>query len=138
MVELITKQSPVETMTDGDLISRQAALDEALTFFVEYLGGAFDEDSQMLLAQRMNSISFADITETELCEKCQEATERVLNNQGERIKELEAAETSGEWVKNDNGIYVCGNCGYMPSSEGYTYYHYCPNCGARMDGGDTE
>ena len=44
----------------SDLIERQAAVDEALTFFIEYLGGAFDEDSQRLLAQKMNALPSAE------------------------------------------------------------------------------
>ena len=33
----------------ADLIERQAAIDVALTFFVEFLGGAFHEDDQRKL-----------------------------------------------------------------------------------------
>ena len=38
----------------------------------------------------------------------------------------------GEWIVNERGFYVCKNCGYMPTSDGYTYYNFCPNCGADM------
>ena len=64
----------------SDLINREVAIDEVLTFFVEYCGGAFDEDNQRLLAQRMNSLPSVDITETEVCQKCQETIGRVLAN----------------------------------------------------------
>ena len=39
----------------------------------------------------------------------------------------------GEWVLNDDQVYECKDCGYIPSFDGYTYYNYCPNCGAKMD-----
>lgn len=39
-----------------DLISRQAATQTALEFIVEYLGGAFDEDFQRKLIERMNAL----------------------------------------------------------------------------------
>jgi len=39
-----------------DLISRQAAIQTALEFIVEYLGGAFDEDFQKELMERMSAI----------------------------------------------------------------------------------
>lgn len=39
----------------------------------------------------------------------------------------------GEWVLNDDQVYECKDCGYIPSFDGYTYFNYCPNCGARMD-----
>lgn len=39
----------------------------------------------------------------------------------------------GEWVLNDDQVYECKDCGYVPSFDGYTYFNYCPNCGAKMD-----
>lgn len=43
----------------NDLISRQAATQTALEFIVEYLGGAFDEDFQRKLIERMNALPSA-------------------------------------------------------------------------------
>lgn len=40
----------------------------------------------------------------------------------------------GEWVMNDDQVYECKDCGYVPSFDAYTYFNYCPNCGARMEG----
>lgn len=40
----------------------------------------------------------------------------------------------GEWVLNDDQVYECKDCGYVPSLDGYTYFNYCPNCGADMRG----
>ena len=39
-----------------DCISRQAAIDTSLEFFVEFLGGAFDENLQKKLIERINAL----------------------------------------------------------------------------------
>ena len=39
-----------------DVISRQDAIQTALDFIVEYLGGAFDKDFQRKLIERMNAL----------------------------------------------------------------------------------
>ena len=43
----------------SDLISRQAAIDAALTYLVEYCGAAFDEDMQRMLKERLDSLPSA-------------------------------------------------------------------------------
>ena len=43
-----------------DMISRQVATQTALEFMVEYLGGAFDEDFQRKLIERMNALPPAE------------------------------------------------------------------------------
>lgn len=44
----------------SDLISRQDAINTSLEFFVEYLGGAFDENSQKELMVRLQRLSSAE------------------------------------------------------------------------------
>lgn len=43
----------------------------------------------------------------------------------------------GEW-KNNEGIAMCSECGYIPpydnAIDDIFYSNYCPNCGAKMDG----
>lgn len=42
----------------------------------------------------------------------------------------------GEW-QEINGIFRCSLCEYSFEHEGYQhFFNYCPNCGAKMDGGD--
>ena len=43
----------------SDLISRQAAIDAALTFLVEYCGAAFDEDMQKMLCESLDALPSA-------------------------------------------------------------------------------
>lgn len=39
----------------------------------------------------------------------------------------------GRWVSVEGGsFYECSNCGYLTD---YHLSNYCPNCGAKMDGG---
>ena len=54
----------------------------------------------------------------------------------------------GEWIIKDKGLetnintwrttrsfsYKCSLCGYRTGNQG-KYFNYCPNCGAKMDGG---
>ena len=48
----------------------------------------------------------------------------------------------GRWIsKNPHGYewaFFCSNCDYV---DGYPFkdrHNYCPNCGAKMDGGDND
>lgn len=42
----------------------------------------------------------------------------------------------GEW-QDCHEIFRCSMCGYSFEHEGYKhFFHFCPNCGACMDGGD--
>lgn len=47
-----------------DLIYRQAAIQTALEFIVEYLDGAFDDDFQKKLMERMNNLPSAQPTQS--------------------------------------------------------------------------
>lgn len=42
----------------------------------------------------------------------------------------------GRWIDDGSGIIICPECerGYNLHAK---YTHYCPNCGAKMDGGDS-
>ena len=47
----------------------------------------------------------------------------------------EPPETHAQWIEDGSGIIICPECkrGYNLHAK---YTHYCPNCGAKMDGGD--
>ena len=42
----------------------------------------------------------------------------------------------GEWVDKNGGIATCSMCGTRWGV--WDVMNYCPNCGAKMDGGDGE
>lgn len=51
-----------------------------------------------------------------------------------RIDALPSAEAvQGEWIDNHNGTFTCDQCGCKHSRS-----NFCPNCGARMKGCDSE
>lgn len=71
------------------------------------------------------------------------------------VKSISAADvvevTHAEWVAENSrpksGLFYCSNCHrtcYDPQptrAKGWTKrcrYHYCPNCGAKMDGGQDD
>lgn len=46
----------------------------------------------------------------------------------------------GRWEKNDDGIMVwweCSECHRNAWYDGDNLYDYCPDCGCKMDGGET-
>ena len=60
---------------NDDTISRQAAIDAALTFIVEYCGAAFDEDMQKMLCERLDALPSAQSGSAEkdiraMCGEC--------------------------------------------------------------------
>ena len=56
----------------------------------------------------------------------------------EYLYELPAADVApvvhAQWIDDGSGIIICPECkrGYNLHAK---YTHYCPNCGAKMDGG---
>ena len=59
----------------------------------------------------------------------------------ETIRTMEAADVApvvhAQWIEDESGIIICPECkrGYNLIAK---YTHYCPNCGAKMDGGQCE
>ena len=68
----------------NDLISRQDAISAIMSEPMN------EPRYPSWFAIKIELLPSADITATEFCQKCQETTERVLNNQGEKIKRLSA------------------------------------------------
>ena len=56
------------------------------------------------------------------------------------IKQFPAADVApvvhGRWVDAGRGIKACSNCNHGIKEHMACANHYCPNCGAKMDGGD--
>ena len=55
------------------------------------------------------------------------------------ISELPAADVAevvhGRWIASHDEFCTCSICKY-PVYVGWNQTNYCPNCGAKMDGGD--
>ena len=56
--------------------------------------------------------------------------------QAENLKDWKPV-VHGRWIEDGSGVIVCQKCnrGYNLVSQ---FTHYCPNCGAKMDGGDSD
>lgn len=84
----------------------------------------------------------------EQSEECQKAFEELggesgiyadaYNDLAEDFYSIPAADVvpvvHAQWVEDGSGIIICQECkrGYNLHAK---YTHYCPSCGARMDGG---
>ena len=59
-----------------------------------------------------------------------------------KIRHLPSADAvHGEWInewKDIDGGRMYGACCSVCHAIGHSGYNYCPNCGARMKGGDSE
>lgn len=85
----------------------------------------------------------------EQSEECQKAFEELggesgiyadaYNDLAEDFYSIPAADVApvvhGQWIEDGSGIIICPKC-----NRGYNlvpqFTHYCPNCGAKMDGGN--
>lgn len=144
--DLISRGLAMERIANDNVVGGMERINEYnnSTEFNDYLDGISDAITTIFC-----DVPSADITETETCQKCQEATERVLNRQGEEIKRLKASAEAvqGEWIKTVGGngwnewyVFKCQLCGATIEDKHYHSwkYNFCPNCGAEMKGGDDE
>lgn len=60
--------------------------------------------------------------------------ERTVNKLTKAIAEAEPVRY-GRWIREPNCWYRCSKCGsHYPSIADNMDYHYCPNCGVKMEG----
>ena len=101
----------------SDLISRQAALDVLRNLAFDYIfqyGEYYGEDERQLTI--INA------------EKAIDVIEALPSTEPERKK--------GKWIPDKSGIvyWNCSECGFASEAFGADIlYHFCPNCGARME-----
>ena len=88
----------------------------------------------------------------EQSEECQKAFEELggesgiyadaYNDLAEDFYSIPAADVApvvhGRWVDAGRGIKACSNCNHGIKEHMACANHYCPNCGAKMDGGDND
>ena len=60
----------------------------------------------------------------------------------QEINSIPAADVApvvhARWVDAGRGIKACSNCNHGIKEHMACANHYCPNCGAKMDGGDND
>ena len=66
-----------------------------------------------------------------------EQIEEDLEEMNAREAECEVCQKFGEWIEDDYGFNRCSECGW-DWDEREQATPYCPNCGAKMDGGDDD
>lgn len=85
----------------------------------------------------------------EQSEECQKAFEEfggesgiyadAYNDLAEDFYSIPAADVApvvhGRWVFGGDGCVICSECNEEESNNNHR--NYCPNCGAKMDGGDS-
>lgn len=105
---------PTQTNTSNaldtlDCVSRQDAIKTSLEFFVEFLGGAFDENSQKELIARFQRLHTAQ----------------------PRMR--------GRWELSSltrGPMRYCSECEFGQCEKDERFYSFCPNCGADMREGE--
>lgn len=126
-IKEVIDEAPTIEPTDTDLISRQDAIEMAVD--VETPQGTYE---RAIYVDDLMALPSADTDMSEYCD-------RLWKIAYERGKAETEAKT-GEWVEHTGGIshelyYFCDQCyGEVDTND----YNFCPNCGARMKGGDTE
>ena len=67
------------------------------------------------------------------CKDCA-AEHRQLAEWLKELKQLRKQTKTGYWIDNFNGTIYCSCCHIWFHNDGmFSYIHYCPNCGAKMD-----
>lgn len=79
------------------------------------------------------------IDREEYCEKHCRCSNEYCDKESCPIWKAPAADVApvvhAQWIEDGSGIIICPECkrGYNLHAK---YTHYCPNCGAKMDGGN--
>ena len=65
---------------------------------------------------------------------CEDVINSIQNQPTADVEELK----HGEWVYDHWCEFKCSICGHWSQTEPRARENYCPNCGAKMDGGKKE
>ena len=100
-----------------------------------------------MICRELKDLPSADAVSREFYEDAVKANIRIVIENRELKEQIESADRpSGEWLKIDTYFeafnetvttYKCSACEYEPYFGGdISKLNYCPNCGARMKGGN--
>lgn len=80
------------------------------------------------------NVAIARLTALEIGNPCATMTDAKRQIADTRAADV-APVVHAWWIEDGSGIIICPKCnrGYNLITQ---FTHYCPNCGAKMDGGD--
>ena len=134
-----------------DLISRADAIEAVAQqwLFEASVGNPYVNDDDIGEYRKLAEELFEDVPSADAVPQSEQYKKGFED--AKRAYEIELARSTdavqGEWIEKYNGNgwndfldYTCSNCGKKYERADAVLYHanYCPNCGARMKGGDTE
>ena len=150
--------------TDGDLISRQAVIDGINTYINKAQStGSIDDfiSFEELVVKALPSVKLlkneqtdGDLISRKEVEKCcLDGWNKDYKDILEDIRKLPSSEKTAEWIKQKSGDelfpeeIVCSKCYHSNSHLDFDEHNnpigkvfleskYCPNCGAKMKGGN--
>ena len=160
MSDLISREEAISEVIEpsNDLISRAEAIARIAN---DNVVGGMDRINEYIDSTEHNDyldgistaiatvedIPSADAVSREFYEDAVKANIRIVIENRELKEQIESADRpSGEWLKIDTYFeafnetvttYKCSVCGHEPYFGGdISKLNYCPNCGARMKGGN--
>lgn len=138
------KALPSTELPEGDLISRQWLLE----VYGDYIGDNGEPKYYVPLSvvrQNIKDAPSADTVSREFYEDAVKANIELIMENRELKEQIESADAvQGEWVYIDNYFRVatCSRCHKVTMFEKWGAhtkpFNYCPKCGAKMKGGDSE
>ena len=153
MIEPLNKEIPKEEQTAGDLISRQAVNKLRKYNLVGGVHTVSLDDINKLPSVR----GYGDlISRTDLLNaiwqkeygKDYDGVNLLNIKHIDIIEQMPSAEKMAEWIFKTTKSAKCSNCGYVQFTNGEdmtknvfihkSIYHYCPNCGAKMQESEEE
>ena len=92
-------------------------------------------DADMLLSELQEELEFETPMYTEKENECFNSGVKCAIRDVKRLPTADVTEVKhGEWKHYSTTMMECSICGKHTAKH---RYNYCPNCGAKMDGGET-
>lgn len=123
----------------GDLISRQAAINELMKMRSEHKGDTFHGDLLHWTGMKAMLEDLPPVDPIEYCERCM--VEHVDAMEELEVKLAIAQPETGKWLPDNANYYderhICSKCKRnfkVDICMGKPSWNFCPNCGADMRG----